>query len=46
VEEVSIPALAIEMLAKATKKAGFFLADHRLEIECFCNDCTVTEAQS
>jgi Fe2+ or Zn2+ uptake regulation protein len=44
VEEVSIPELAIEMLAKATKKAGFLLADNKLEIECFCNDCKVIEA--
>ena len=44
VEEVSIPERAIEMLTKATKKAGFLLADNKLEIECFCNNCAAVEA--
>lgn len=44
VEEVSIPERAIEMLTKAAKKAGFLLADNKLEIECFCDDCTVVGA--
>jgi Fur family zinc uptake transcriptional regulator len=44
VEEVSIPERAIEMLSKASKKAGFLLADNKLEIECFCTDCVVTKA--